>query len=57
MNRRNKVLVSIGIGALMALGYHIARKQEVSRTLNRWKKDRIRNAYYDNVDETDVAWG
>ena len=57
MNRKNKVLVSIGIGALMALGYHIARKQEVSRTLNRWKKDRIRNAYYDNVDETDVAWG
>ena len=60
MKQKDKILMGLGIGtavSLLAIGFTVARRRGFGRALRDLKIERIRDAYYNNIDEKDVAWG
>ena len=56
---KTKVTVT-GIGTLLAAGVAFIAWKNSSRQrakLAAWKKEKIENMYYNNIDELDIAWG
>jgi len=55
-----KKRVITGIGAVLMAGAAVLawRKSEKQRAkFYDWKKEKIENMYYNNIDERDIAWG
>ena len=61
MDRKTKVtMAGIGVGTIaMGLAAVIAwRKSDKQRAkFAAWKKNRIHDAYYKSLDESDIGWG
>ena len=59
MTTKKKATIT-GVGTILMAGvaflaWRKSGKQRASFT--DWKKEKIENMYYDNIDERDVAWG
>ena len=59
MTTKKKATIT-GVGTILMAGVAFLawRKSEKQRAkLADWKKEKIENMYYNNIDERDVAWG
>ena len=55
-----KKAIRTGIGTILMAGValFVWRKSKTQRAkLATWKKEKIENMYYNNIDERDIAWG
>ena len=53
-------VVATGLGTILAAGaaFVVWRKSEKQRAkFADWKKEKIANMYYNNIDERDIAYG
>ena len=58
MNKKQMVIVGGTAAGLMGLTYKLwGKKDHVKSRFSAWKKERIRDAFFNTVTEEDVAWG
>ena len=60
MNTKKKKAAAAGIGTILMAGaalfvWKASTKQRAK--LDDWKKEKIENMYYNNIDERDIAYG
>jgi hypothetical protein len=59
VNRKSKAAVgtSIGLSVMAATYYLWCHRHNIKGHIKEWKKERIKNLFYDTLEQKDVAWG
>ena len=59
INKRSKAAIGAGAGVTaVALTYYFwCNRHNLKGRFKEWKNERIRNAYYDPIEQKDIAWG
>ena len=58
-SRKSKAAVGTGVGfSLMAVTYYLwCHRHNFKNRFKEWKKERIKNLFYDTLEQKDIAWG